>query len=495
MCIDLKSFYASVECVERGLDPLNTNLVVADESRTDKTICLAVSPALKEYGISGRARLFEVKSKVREINNDRRKRINYRKFIGKSYKKEELNKNFSLELDFIAASPRMKLYMKYSTYIYNIYLKYLSSEDIFVYSIDEVFCDITNYLSYYGLSPSELVTKIIKDVYDKTGITATAGIGTNLYLCKVAMDIVAKHVKPNKEGVRIAYLDETRYRKLLWNHKPLTDFWRVGRGISKKLEVCGIYTMGDVARFSLEKENILYKLFGVNAELLIDHAWGWEPCTLKDIKEYVPVSNSLSSGQTLQCPYEYNKARLIVKEMVDLLVLDMVSKGVVSNTFVLDIGYDIDNLTNVNIKNRYHGEVVKDYYGRFVPKPSHGTASLEKKTSSTRMILREVLKLFDKIVDKNLLIRKVNVTASNLVNEAFVKDEKIYEQFDIFSNMEEIDKERTQDITSEKDERIVQQTIINLKNKYGKNAILKGMNLEEGATTIQRNKQVGGHKG
>ena len=494
MCIDLKSFYASVECVERGLDPIKTNLVVADESRTDKTICLAVSPALKEYGIPGRARLFEVKSKVKEINNNRRKKINYRKFTGKSYKKEELN-NPLLELDFIAAPPRMKLYMKYSTQIYNIYLKYLSSDDIYVYSIDEVFCDITNYLNYYGLTPKELVTKIIKDVYDTTGITATAGIGTNLYLCKVAMDIVAKHVKPNKEGVRIAALDEMKYRKLLWSHKPLTDFWRVGRGISKKLETCGIYTMGDIARLSLTNEELLYKLFGVNAELLIDHAWGWEPCTIKDIKGYKPVSNSLSSGQVLHCPYEYNKARLITKEMVDLLVLEMVSKGYVSDTFVLDIGYDIDNLTNPNIKKKYYGEVVKDYYGRFVPKPAHGTASLNKKTSSTRIILREILKLYDKIVDKNLLVRRVNITASNLIDERLAKDEKIYEQFDIFSNVEEIDKEITQDLINEKEENKIQHTIIDIKNKYGKNAIIKGMNLEEGATTIERNMQVGGHKG
>ena len=495
MCIDLKSFYASVECVERGLDPITTNLVVADESRTDKTICLAVSPALKDYGIGGRARLFEVKSKVRYINNNRRKKINYHKFIASSYKKDELNNNPLLELDFIAASPRMKLYMKYSALIYNIYLKYLSSEDIYVYSIDEVFCDITNYLKYYKLTPRAFVTKIIKDVYATTGIIATAGIGTNLYLAKVAMDILAKHVKPNKEGVRIACLDEMRYRKFLWNHKPLTDFWRVGCGISKKLEVCGIKTMGDIARFSLEKEDVLYKLFGVNAELLIDHAWGWEPCTIKDIKRYVPVSNSLSSGQVLHCPYEYNKARLIVKEMIDLLVLDMVSKECISDTFVLDIGYDIDNLINSDIKSKYYGEIVKDHYGRFVPKSSHGTAKLRKKTSSTRMILKEVLKLFDTIVNKNLLIRRINITASNLVNEKDAKSEKIYEQFDIFSNAEKVDEEIMQDITDEKVEKKIQHIIIDLKNKYGKNAILKGMNLEEGATTIQRNQQVGGHKG
>ena len=490
MCIDLKSFYASVECVERNLDPLNTNLVVADISRTDKTICLAVSPALKEYKIPGRARLFEVKSKVKEINYKRRRNINYRKFIRKSFDKNELKNNQLLEVDFIVAEPRMKLYMKYSSDIYNTYLKYLSSDDIYVYSIDEVFCDITNYLNYYKLSPKEFVTKIIKDVYTKTGITATAGIGTNLYLAKVAMDIVAKHVKPNKEGVRIACLDEMQYRKLLWSHKPLTDFWRIGKVISKKLEACNIYTMGDIAKYSLEKEDTLYKIFGVNAELLIDHAWGWEPCTIKDIKGYVPTSNSLSSGQVLHSPYEYNKARIIIKEMVDLLALDMVCKGYVSDTFVLDIGYDKENL----IKNKYDGEIVKDYYGRFVPKPAHGTAKVTKKTSSTRMITREILKLFDKIVHKNLLIRKVNISAINLTDEKEAINEKIYEQFDIFSNIDEIDKERRQDIIDEKKEKKIQSAIIDIKNKYGKNAILKLINLEEGATTINRNMQVGGHK-
>ena len=494
MCIDLKSFYASVECVERGLDPIKTNLVVADENRTEKTICLAVSPSLKEYKIPGRARLYEVVQKVKEVNSERRRKINYRKFTGKSFDSNELN-NHNLELDYIVAPPRMKLYMKYSTQIYNIYLKYLSKDDIYVYSIDEVFCDIINYLKYYNLSPKELVTKMIKDVYETTGITATAGIGTNLYLAKVAMDIVAKHVKPNKQGVRMAILDEMKYRKLLWNHRPLTDFWRVGKGYAKKLENNGIYTMGDIANYSVHNEDLLYKLFGVNAEILIDHAWGWEPCEICDIKSYKPVTNSLSSGQVLHEAYNYNKARTIVKEMTDTLVLDMVDKNYVSDTFVLDIAYDIENLTNKEIRKNYFGEITKDYYGRMVPKPMHGTARLKKRTSSTKMIMRKILNLFDEKIDKNLLIRKITITASNLVDYSFAKDEKIYEQFNLFSNNEKIDIERKKDIEDEKTEKEIQKTIINIKNKYGKNAILKGMNLEDGATMRERNRQVGGHKG
>ena len=495
MCIDLKSFYASVECVERGLDPIKTNLVVADESRTNKTICLAVSPPLKEYGISGRARLFEVKSKIKEINNERKKRINYHNFIANSCNSDRLKNNPYLKLDFITATPRMKLYMSYSTQIYNIYLKYLSSEDIYVYSIDEVFCDITNYLSYYNLSPKELVTKIILDVYKTTGITATAGIGTNLYLCKVAMDIVAKHVNPNREGVRIATLDEMSYRKLLWDHKPLTDFWRIGKGYEKKLIDNGIYTMGDIANYSVHNEELLYKLFGVNAELLIDHAWGWEPCTLKDIRNYKPSTNSLSTGQVLHEPYNFNKAKLIVKEMTDSLTLNMVDKNYISDTFVLDIGYDINNLTNPDIRKTYFDEITKDYYGRQVPKPMHGTVKLKKKTSSTKIITANLLKSFEKKVNKNLLIRKVNITASNITSENKIKDEKIYKQFDLFSDNELINKEIIKEIEDEKIEKKIQKTIINIKNKYGKNSILKGMNLENGATMKERNKQIGGHKG
>ena len=492
ICIDLKSFYASVECRERNLDPLTTNLVVADSKRTEKTICLAVSPSLKEYGIPGRARLYEVVQKVKEVNKERRKKINFRKFTGKSFDSNELN-NYNLEFEFIIAPPRMKLYMKYSTDIYKVYLKYLSKDDIFVYSIDEVFCDITEYLSYYNMTPRELVTTIIHDVYKTTGITATAGIGTNMYLCKIAMDIVAKHVPADKEGVRIACLDVMRYRKYLWNHKPITDFWRVGNGYSKRLESIGIYTMGDIARASIEREDILYKLFGVKAELLIDHAWGYEPCTIKDVKSYKPKTSSISSGQVLHVPYDFKKTRLIVKEMIDLLALDLVSKKYVSDTFTLTIGYDISNLTDSNIK--YEGDVTEDHYGRKIPKHAHGTARTLKKTSSTRMIMKSIIDLYDRIVDKKLLVRRINISADNLVNEYEAKDEKIYHQFDLFSDSTIADDEKKNDIIDEKEERKIQEVVLKIKNKYGKNVILKGMNLEEGATTIDRNKQVGGHRG
>ena len=375
MCIDLKSFYASVECVERGLNPLNTNLVVADSSRTEKTVCLAITPSLKQYGLGGRARLYEVVQKVKEINRDRSKKINYRKFLGKSYLDNELKRNYGLELDFIIVPPQMKKYMKYSTDIYNIYLKYISKEDIYVYSIDEVFCDISSYLSTYNLTPKELTSKIIQDVYNTTGITATAGIGTNMYLAKVCMDIVAKHCEPNEIGVRIAEIDERKYRELLWNHKPLTSFWRVGPGIAKKLEQNGMYTMGDIARCSINNENLLYKLFGVNAEFVIDHAWGWEPVGIKEVKEYKPSTNSISQGQVLHCPYDYKKTKLIVKEMVDLLSLDLVAKRKITNQLVLTIGYDIENLKSKTIE--YDGETTFDHYGREIPKHAHGTIKLD----------------------------------------------------------------------------------------------------------------------
>lgn len=405
MCIDLKSFYASVECIERGLDPLNTNLVVADESRTEKTVCLAITPSLKQYGLGGRARLFEVIQKVKSINYERRKNNNYKKFNSKSFLDSELKKDRTLELDFIIAPPQMKKYMKYSTNIYKIYLKYLAPEDIFVYSIDEVFCDITTYLSMYQMTAKELVSKIIKDVYDTTGITATAGIGTNMYLAKVCMDIVAKHAEPNEIGVRIAEIDEMSYRKLLWNHKPLTSFWRVGKGIADKLEKNGLYTMGDVARCSLNNENLLYKLFGVNAELLIDHAWGWEPTTIEEVKAYKPERNSISSGQVLHSPYKYENAKLIVREMIDLLSLDLTDKHLVTKQLVLDIGYDIENLTNPAIKKMYNGEITIDNYGREVPKHSHGTINLDYNTSSSKVLSKKCIELYDRIVNKNLLIR------------------------------------------------------------------------------------------
>ncbi len=488
--IDLKSFYASVECKERGLDPITTNLVVADSSRTEKTICLAVSPALKSYGIPGRARLFEVIQKVKEINIERKRRAPQNTFSGSSYNDIELKNNPQLELDYIIAPPRMSYYMKYSTNIYNVYLKYFSSEDIYVYSIDEIFCDITKYLKYYKVTPRELVTMVIKDVYETTGITATAGIGTNLYLCKVAMDIVAKHVNPDKNGVRIAGLDEITYRKYLWAHRPLTDFWRVGKGYAKKLEAHRIYTMGDIARTSIENEELLYRLFGINAELLIDHAWGWEPCTIESIKSYKPISNSISSGQVLHCPYDYEKARLIVKEMTELLTLELVEKKLITNQIVLTIGYDIDNLKNKEISKIYNGEITTDRYGRNVPKHAHGTINLDHKTSSTRVIMDAVMELYERIINNKLLIRRINITANNVISEDCLNEEKTYEQVDLFTNYEELNRNREK----EKQEKQIQNVMISIKKKYGKNAILKGMNFEKGGTTIERNGQIGGHK-
>ena len=485
VCIDLKSFYASVECKERNLDPLNTNLVVADQERTDKTICLAVSPSLKSYGLPGRCRLFEAKQKIKEINYLRRKNNNYKKFIGKSYIDSELKNNKTLELDFIIAPPRMKKYMKYSTDIYNIYLKYIAPEDIFVYSIDEVFCDITSYLNTYKLKPKELVSKIIKDVYETTGITATAGIGTNLYLAKISMDIVAKHTKPNEIGVRIAEINEMSYRKLLWNHKPLTDFWRVGRGYAKKLEQNNMFTMGDVARCSINNENLLYKLFGINAELLIDHAWGFEPTTMQDIKNYKPETNSISEGQVLHCPYNYEKTKLIVKEMIDNLSLNLVNKEKVTNQIVLTIGYDISNLTDPKIRQNYKGEITFDQYGRMIPKHSHGTINLDHKTSSSKILMQKTIELYERIINKNLLVKRINITASNIVDEKEIN----YEQLNIFTinNFNYENAKRNEELK-------LQKVMLELKNKYGKNIILKAMNLEEGATTKERNNQVGGHK-
>lgn len=482
--IDLKSFFASVECVERGLDPNTTNLVVADSSRTEKTVCLAVTPSLKAYGISGRARLFEVLQKVKEVNIARKGKIANNEFSGKSYDDIELKKDKDLELDFIIAPPRMSYYMKYSTEIYKIYLKYFAPEDIFSYSIDEIFCDITHYLKTYKMTARQLVTKVMQDVYETTGITATAGIGTNLYLCKVAMDIVAKHVKPDKNGVRIAGLDEQTYRKLLWDHKPITDFWRVGKGYAKKLEKYRIYTMGDIARMSVQNEDLLYDLFGVNAELLIDHSWGWESATIKSVKEYKPTTNSISSGQVLHCPYNYGNTKLIVKEMTELLSLDLVRKNLVTNQIVLDIGYDIENLCS-----EYKGEIDIDRYGRKVPKHAHGTINIDHYTSSTKAIMEAVVELYEKIMNKNLLVRRLNVTANNVINISDVKEEPC-EQLNLFINYDEINKRREK----EKAEREIQKAMINIKSKYGKNAIIKGMNLQKEGTTIERNSQIGGHK-
>lgn len=489
--IDLKSFYASVECQERGLNPLTTNLVVADNSRTEKTICLAISPSLKQYGIHGRARLFEVIQKVNEVNSQRKILAPNHKFTCASYDDIALKKNKDLELSYIIAPPRMKFYMEYSTKIVNIYLKWFSMEDIYVYSIDEVFIDVTHYLQTYKMTPRELVTKVIKNVYDETGITATAGIGTNLYLCKIAMDIVAKHTEPDKYGVRIAGLDEKTYRKYLWGHKPLTDFWRVGKGISKKLEQNGMTTMGDVARMSIKNEELLYKLFGINAELLIDHAWGYEPCTIESIKSYKPVMNSISSGQVLHCPYNYEDTKLIVKEMTELLSLDLVKKGLVTSKLVLTIGYDIDNLTNPEISQNYNGDITIDRYGRKVPKHAHGTINIDHKTASTKIITNAVMELYERIMNKELLTRRINITAADVVNEDDYKNIKEYEQMDMFVDYNELEKQRLK----EKSEKSLQKAVINIKSKYGKNAILKGMNFIEGGTTIERNGQIGGHKG
>lgn len=493
MCIDLKSFYASVECVERKLDPLKTNLVVADESRTDKTVCLAISPSLKQCGLGGRARLFEVKQKVKEINLQRRKLNNYRKFSGKSYLDEELKKNKNLELDFIVAPPRMAYYMKYSTNIYNIYLKYIAPEDILVYSIDEVFIDITDYISLYKCTPRQLVTKMIKDVYETTGITATAGIGTNMFLAKVAMDIVAKKCKPNEFGVRIAGLDEMTFRKKLWDHKPITDFWRVGKGIANKLAKNNMNTMGDVARCSHYNEDLLYKLFGVNAELLIDHAWGWEPCTIEIAKSYKPTETSISSGQVLHEPYDNKKAKIIVQEMADNLALDLVNKKFLTKQLVLTINYDIENLTNPDIFNKYFGEITLDSYGRKIPKHSHGTVNLEHYTSSSSIIMKSFVNLFDKISNPILLIRKLNLTVSKLICEDKVQTNKKVEQINLFTDYKKKEIEEAKQKDDENKEKEIQKVILQIKNKYGKNAILKGMNLTEGATAIERNKQIGGH--
>ena len=500
IAIDLKSFYASQECIERGLDPMTTNLVVADTSRTEKTICLAVSPSMKAYGIPGRARLFEVVQKVKEVNTLRRSQAPNREFTGKSFDAVALRENPSLELDYIAAPPRMGHYMECSTKIYGIYLKYVAPEDIHVYSIDEVFIDATPYLRTSGLTAREFARRMIQDVLATTGITATAGIGTNLYLCKIAMDILAKKVEPDADGMRIAELDEMRYRELLWDHRPLTDFWRVGRGIARKLEKNGMFTMGDVARCSLGKsddffnEDLLYKLFGVNAELLIDHAWGWEPCTIADIKAYKPESNSLGSGQVLHCAYTAEKGKLITREMTDLLVLDLVDKGLVTNQMVLTVGYDIENLTDPGRQKAYRGEVTTDHYGRKVPKHAHGTVNLPRRTSSTRLITEAVMGLYDRIVNPELLVRRINIVACNIVGEGSVPEEGAYQQMDLFSDFSAQQKAREREEEMLEREHRRQKAVLTIRKKYGKNAILKGMNYEDGATTRDRNNQIGGHK-
>lgn len=500
VAIDLKSFYASVECVERGLDPLTTNLVVADGERTDKTICLAVTPSMKAQGIAGRPRLFEVIQKVKQINSIRQRKIGYKEFIGSSFDAKELTADAMLEFAYITAVPRMAYYMEYSTKVYQVYLKYISPQDIHVYSIDEVMIDITPYLKRYRTSAHELTKTILLDVLSSTGITATAGIGTNLYLAKVAMDITAKHILPDEDGVRIAELDEISYRKELWAHQPITDFWRVGRGYANKLEAHQMLTMGDVARCSLGKEgdyhneDLLYKLFGVNAELLIDHAWGYEPCRMSDIKAYKPRTNSLGAGQVLTAAYTAEQARIITFEMADALVLDLVDKGLCTNQIVLHIGYDRESLAKEEIRKQYRGEIKTDHYGRAVPKSAHGTVSLKQHTSSTKQIVEATVALYDQIVNPILLVRRVNVTMGNVIPVGKVAAKEEFRQIDLFTDYEAEQLARQRQQEFEAKEKKIQQALLDIKKKYGSNAILKGINLEEGATAKQRNRQIGGHR-
>lgn len=481
IAIDLKSFYASVECVERGLDPLNTNLVVADLSRTNKTICLAISPSLKSYGISSRPRLFEVEQKVKAINSHKSK-------IKKSYLYDELKKDNTLAIDYIVAAPRMKKYLECSTKIYEIYLKYISSEDIHVYSIDEVFMDVTDYLNTYKMSAHELALKIIRDVLKETGVTATAGIGTNLYLAKVAMDIVAKKMDADKDGVRIAEIDEMSYRKLLWSHEPISDFWRIGNGIAKRLAKYNLFTMGDIARFSLKNDGLLYKEFGINAELIIDHAWGYEPCTMKDIKSYRSDNNSLGSGQVLMRPYTFEEAKVVTKEMVDNLVLSLVEKGLVTNHVSLHVGYDISN----DFSNR---ETKSNYYGRVEIKPAKGSKKLNKYTSSSKLINDAFMEIYDNKVDKSLLIRRINICADKVILKKDADKKVMIEQYDLFSSIEDQQEKQLKQNREDAKEADLQKAILKIKNKYGKNAVLKAISYEEGvATAKDRNEQIGGHK-
>ena len=537
--IDLKSVYASVECMERGLDPLNTNLVVADASRTQKTICLAVSPSLKAYGIPGRARLFEVEQKVKEANARRQTRAPKNIIDGKSVFASELNENPNLAIDYIAAKPRMALYMSKSMQIYDVYLRYIAPEDIYAYSVDEVFIDASGYLKTYGLNAHDFARLLVREVFKETGITATAGIGPNLYLCKIAMDIGAKHTEADADGVRIAELDEYSYRGLLWDHRPITDFWRVGRGYAKKLAKKSIFTMGDIARCSLGtssdyyNEDLLYKMFGVNAELLIDHAWGYEPCTLAEVKSYRPQRKSLVSGQVLQNAYTYDKTRIVVREMMELLALDLVDKGLLTNQIVLTVGYDIENLSDPERRRAYKGEITVDGYGREIPKHAHGTGNLPFSTSSTKLTTDCVLEVFDRVVDESLLTRRISITANNLVLESEYKRESEVasaepEQISMFdmlagggtpqerepasskdnSSYSERDKPNStmvaesisgsagndNDEDALEKEKQVQEAMLKIKKRFGKNAILKGTNLQEGATAKERNAQIGGHK-
>ena len=500
IAIDLKSFYASVECIERGLNPMTTNLVVADAERSEKTICLAVSPSLKSHGISGRPRLFQVVQRINAINAERKCKAPGGRFTGSSFDDNVTASSPEYSVDYIVAPPRMAKYMEVSTEIYNIYLKYIAPEDIHVYSIDEVFIDATDYLKTYNMSPRELAMTMIKDVLDTTGITATAGIGTNLYLCKVAMDIEAKHIEPDKDGVRIAELDEMSYRRKLWDHRPLTDFWRIGKGYAEKLEKIGLYTMGDIARCSLGgpgeyfNEDMLYRMFGVNAELLIDHAWGWEPCRISDIKGYKPRNRSIGSGQVLHEPYTYEKAGIVVREMIDALSLDLVEKGLVTNQLVLTIGYDIANLSNPRLSAQYRGQVSTDRYGRSIPKHAHGTENLQRKTSSSQVIADAMMNLYRRITDKNLLIRRIAMSANRVTDEKCMEEKPEFQQLDFFTDYKALQQQMEEEKSRLQEERQMQETLLNIKKKFGKNAVLKGMSLQEGATARDKNNQIGGHK-
>ncbi|MBQ9894883.1 MAG: DNA methylase [Ruminococcus sp.] len=491
VAIDLKSFYASCECVELGLDPLNTNLVVADTSRTEKTICLAVSPSLKSYGISGRARLFEVIARIEQVNKERAWKAPRRRLTGKSYIQSELVSDPSLAVDYIAATPQMSHYMKISAQIYGIYLKYVAPEDIFAYSVDEVFIDATGYLNIYNTDGHGFARMLIQDVLDTTGITATAGVGTNMFLCKVAMDIVAKHIPADKDGVRIAELNEQTFKEKWWSHTPITDFWRVGKGTASRLEKLGIYTMGDIARKSLDRYHIgkIYKALGKNAELLIDHAWGIEPTTIADIKAYKPSNNSITSGQVLQEPCDYERTRLIVWEMADMLSLDLVDKRLVTNQIVLTVGYDRESLAD----GHYKGEVTTDHYGRAIPKHAHGTQNLDKHTASTRKLVDATMMLFDRIIDKSLLARRISLVVCNVIHEDDIPECEQYEQLSLFDTEETISSRQKDTKTLEK-ERALQEAMLKIKHKYGKNSVLKGLNYTEGATAKDRNRQIGGHK-
>jgi len=494
IAIDLKSFYASVECVDRGLDPLTTNLVVADESRTEKTICLAVSPSLKAYGIGGRARLFEVVQRVRDVNNERRKAAGWR-MAGKSSNDLELQTHPELELDYIVAPPRMAHYMEVSARVCQTYLKYIAPEDMHVYSVDEVFMDVTAYLRTYRMTAHQLAMKMIRDVLATTGITATAGIGTNMYLAKVAMDIVAKKVPADKDGVRIAELDEMSYRHELWDYRPLTKFWRVGHGIAEKLAVYGVDTMGKLARMSVQNEGLLYHLFGVNAELLIDHAWGWEPCTMEAVKAYRPETNSFSSGQVLQEPYDFRKARVVIQEMAEGMALNLVSKRLVTDQLVLTVSYDAENLARPEIREKYHGEITTNHYGKAVPKHAHGSFNFDKPTSSSRLIMDGATALFDRCVNPDLLVRRMNLTTNHVVSEASIAAQgKAPQQLDLFTDYEALEKQRQEEQAKLDKERRMQEAQLKIKKRFGKNAILRGLNFEEGATAKERNKQIGGHK-